>query len=223
MFPISMLLLLIVGCQDASLSAEEPAMLEETLEAVEEVITEETDENLVRRGASDRLPGSLKWGSIIIFQAGDDFLLDHPEGLRAANSVLAEVETGDSGKTPVSTGSAAEEKTTQKPADTTKSDPASESSSISAQQTIHWKSGIYTGSLKNGVPHGQGKLTVPGGEQYIGTFQEGSITGYGTMIFPSGTKYVGNFKDGIAHGQGTMTNPNGGTLTGTWNNGNYVE
>jgi len=210
MFPASMLLLLIVGCQDASLSAKEPAMLEETLEAVEEVITEKTSENLARRGASDRLPGSLKWGSIIIFQAGDDFLLDHPEGLRAVNSI-------------VSTGSAAEEKTTHKPADTTKPGPASESSSGLTQQTMHWKDGIYTGSVKNGVPHGQGKLTVPGGEQYTGTFQEGSITGYGTMIFPNGTKYVGNFKDGLPHGQGTMTNPNGGTLTGTFNHGKYVE
>jgi len=223
MFSILMLLLLIVGCQDAALSAKETAMLEETVAAVEEIVTEETAENLVRRGASDRLPGSLKWGSIIIFQSGDDFLLDHPEGLRAANSVLETVETGDSGKTPVSTGSAAGEKTTQKPADTAKPDSASESSSGSAQQTIHWKDGIYTGSVKNGVPHGQGKFTVPGGEQYTGTFQEGSITGYGTMIFPSGTKYVGNFKDGMAHGQGTMTNPNGATLTGTWSYGNFIE
>ena len=88
MFPISMLLLLIVGCQDASLSAEEPAMLEETLEAVEEFITEEAVENLARRGPSDRLPGSLQWGSIIIFKNGEDFILDYPDkGLRAVNSV----------------------------------------------------------------------------------------------------------------------------------------
>ena len=105
MFPISMLLLLIVGCQDASLSAEEPAMLEETLEAVEEFITEEAVENLARRGPSDRLPGSLQWGSIIIFKNGEDFILDYPDkGLRAVNSVSITSQTTASGGTG-STGS----------------------------------------------------------------------------------------------------------------------
>ena len=104
-FLIIMLLLLIVGCQDAALSAKEPAILEETVEAVEEIMTEETAENLARRGPSDRLPGSLQWGSIIIFKNGEDFLLNYPdEGLRAVNSVSVTTQTATSGGTG-STGS----------------------------------------------------------------------------------------------------------------------
>lgn len=220
---IIILLLFSAGCRGADMAVEEPAAIEEPSQPVKEVQPQETIENLVRRSASDRLPGSLNWGSIIIFKAGEDFLIDHPEGLKAVSSVSAELEAGGSGTTSGRTESAAAEKPSQKPAETATQPAAASGSSSSEHQSIHWNNGIYVGPLRNGVPHGQGKLIVPGGLEYTGAFQEGSMTGYGTMIFISGVKHVGLFKDGLAHGQGTMTHPDGRSISGTWSNGNFIE
>jgi len=80
------MLILVVGCRDRSSTTGEAFLPEQGNENNNEASVEENAETIARRGASDRLPGSLQWGSIIIFQNGEDFLLDYPDqGLRAVN------------------------------------------------------------------------------------------------------------------------------------------
>ncbi len=66
------------------------------------------------------------------------------------------------------------------------------------------KDGTYTGELKDGVPHGQGKWTRPAGEEYVGEWENGDFNGHGTW---SGLDdhYVGEWKDNLLHGKGVYT------------------
>lgn len=59
-----------------------------------------------RTGADDRLPGSLKWGSVQIYREGQDFLADHPDGLKAVSSFSSAGAISGSGS-DASSGSAA--------------------------------------------------------------------------------------------------------------------
>ena len=86
----------------------------------------------------------------------------------------------------------------------------------SAEETIAFQGGTYTGPLKDGQPHGYGTWVHPDGRQYEGDFENGSIDGYGSMTFPSGERYTGYFADGKAHGEGTMVHPDGRRVSGTW-------
>ncbi len=65
----------------------------------------------------------------------------------------------------------------------------------------------YTGSMRNGKMHGEGKFTWKDGTVYEGKFRKNEITGYGKYNWPDGTSYVGDVKDGIRHGKGVFTNP----------------
>ncbi|UNC91460.1 FHA domain-containing serine/threonine-protein kinase [Candidatus Contubernalis alkaliaceticus] len=79
--------------------------------------------------------------------------------------------------------------------------------------TIEYDGGVYTGELKNGLPHGQGTLVYQ---------QKSQSSGFSEIGTSSGRKYVGQWKDGMKHGQGTMTNPDGSVRRGTWENDYYV-
>ncbi len=86
-------------------------------------------------------------------------------------------------------------------------------------QNMSYEGGTYSGSLKNGIPHGQGRWSHPGGLTYVGEFTEGSVTGYGTMTLPSGDRYVGTVLKGVPHGQGKLTKVDGTVQDGNWVNG----
>lgn len=75
----------------------------------------------------------------------------------------------------------------------------------------------YSGTMKNGLPHGHGKWTNTDGSWYEGEFKDGKENGIGTRRNPDGIRYYGTFKDGAAHGiftakQWTL----GGLISNEW-------
>lgn len=104
-FPILVLMLLVFGCNEQNAHVSEPEILTEAAE--EEMAPEAEVEVIARQGKKDRLPGSLKWGSIAMYKANEDFLVDHPEGLKAVSSynvqsTFTETSSGSTTTTSVS-------------------------------------------------------------------------------------------------------------------------
>ena len=93
--------------------------------------------------------------------------------------------------------------------------------SYADEVTIEYPSGIYTGEVSNGVPHGQGTFTYGKGayfgDIYVGEFKYGKYDGQGTYTFGSGEKYVGEWKDGNPW-KGTEYDKDG-NVTATWTDG----
>jgi hypothetical protein len=54
----------------------------------------------------------------------------------------------------------------------------------------------YVGSLKNGRPHGNGKLSTRTGLAYDGEWKDGLMEGQGAIAYPTGENYTGPFKAG---------------------------
>jgi len=78
----------------------------------------------------------------------------------------------------------------------------------------------YTGSMRNGKMHGDGKFVWKDGTVFEGKFRKNEITGFGKYTWPDGTFYEGEVKDGIRSGKGIFTNPNEGyKYEGEWKNG----
>jgi serine/threonine protein kinase len=98
-------------------------------------------------------------------------------------------------------------------------EPEPEQTAGQEVQNMSYEGGTYSGDVKNGIPHGQGKWTHPVGLSYTGQFSDGSVTGYGTMHMPSGDVYVGNVLKGKPHGQGKLTKADGTVQEGNWVNG----
>ena len=79
------------------------------------------------------------------------------------------------------------------------------------------KHGFYFGEVAEGVPNGQGFLSLPGGSSYEGGFKNGLMNGEGEMIgIDQGisVKSFGQFKLDKANGQGIVNFPNGSLLMG---------
>ena len=72
----------------------------------------------------------------------------------------------------------------------------------------------YKGGIKNGKPHGRGKVIFPEGGVVEGEFKNGKVNGQGKMIYSDGEVYEGEFKDGQQHGQGKMIYDNGDVYEG---------
>ncbi len=111
--------------------------------------------------------------------------------------------------------------------------------------TIEYDGGIYTGPVKNGLPHGTGKLRIDELEfTYEGEFVDGKAEGYGkktwdsgdccegTIIdglfcgngyffFADGDTYEGEFKDDSFEGKGKFTYVNGDTYEGEFANDSF--
>lgn len=83
---------------------------------------------------------------------------------------------------------------------------------------VNGSSGIYSGDLLNGVPHGSGTFVYDDGRKYVGEFENGKYHGNGTFTWTNGDKYVGKYKDGKKHGQGTYT----WGENSTWTRDKYV-
>ena len=94
----------------------------------------------------------------------------------------------------------------------------------------------YTGQLKKGIPHGEGKLELASGDVYEGQFRQGVFHGYGKYTYAGGNIYEGQFFDGNKQGTGKYSWANGdvyegeffeGLLRGTgrytWADGTYYE
>ncbi len=105
-----------------------------------------------------------------------------------------------------------------------------------AEQTITYSNGdVYTGEIKNGWPHGRGRMKYSNGREYSGEWFENVRQGYGeqtwtkspkyisyqghwakdlpqgtgTLSFHSGQVYTGDFHQAKFHGEGQMTHSNG--------------
>ena len=70
--------------------------------------------------------------------------------------------------------------------------------------TISYLGGIYTGQLKNGLPHGEGTLLYDADQTSAGIIRRGE------------RMYEGEWKNGQMHGEGTLTYPDGSKRSGQW-------
>ena len=76
----------------------------------------------------------------------------------------------------------------------------------------------YTGELKDGQPHGKGKMFWKDGSFYDGEWEKGVIDGFGTKKTP-GLYYEGFFKDGHKYGKGKNIFGDGEVHEGDYENG----
>ena len=76
----------------------------------------------------------------------------------------------------------------------------------------------YTGELKDGEPHGKGKMFWKDGSFYDGEWEKGVIDGFGTKKTP-GLYYEGFFKDGHKYGKGKNIFGDGEVHEGDYENG----
>lgn len=70
-------------------------------------------------------------------------------------------------------------------------------------------SGEYVGRFVDGVRDGEGAQRWPNGDHYKGTFKADRPHGRGVMEFANGDRYDGEFEAGVFSGVGTLTLPNG--------------
>lgn len=66
------------------------------------------------------------------------------------------------------------------------------------------KKDTYSGNLKNGQKHGQGKMIFVTGDQYEGEWLNDMMHGTGKFISASGDVYEGKWYRGKRDGQGTL-------------------
>ena len=88
---------------------------------------------------------------------------------------------------------------------------------------IFWKffsNGKYIGEIKNGLPHGLGKLYYAHGGEYDGNWKDGERHGLGSYSYSDGRRSFGMYLRGKKFGKMTITCPNGDTYEGTFKNGN---
>ena len=75
---------------------------------------------------------------------------------------------------------------------------------------------VYVGEVKDGNPHGKGKITVSDEEvrSYEGDWVEGIPCGRGIFCFTNGNIYEGEVYDAVPQGKGIMKYANGDTYEG---------
>jgi radial spoke head protein 1 len=80
--------------------------------------------------------------------------------------------------------------------------------------------GVYNGERnEEGERHGDGKATLPNGDNYEGSYEHGLRHGYGVYKFAStgtGARYLGEYHRGKRNGKGTMYYPDGSVYKGQW-------
>lgn len=82
--------------------------------------------------------------------------------------------------------------------------------------------GVYRGETKDGVPEGQGVLTLDNETVYSGLFKAGAIVGKGKFEDLSNcVVYEGEFLDFSFHGQGRLVFPDGCIYEGGFNMGKF--
>ncbi len=74
--------------------------------------------------------------------------------------------------------------------------------------------GVYTGSFKNGLRDGSGRMEYTDGAVYDGNWKNGSWNGYGEWLGADGSSHIGTWEEGLAHGQGKHIYADGGCYEG---------
>lgn len=64
--------------------------------------------------------------------------------------------------------------------------------------------GMYEGEVAGSVPHGKGEKLTTERSYYVGEWQGGRRNGYGEATFSTGGSYKGQWKNDKFHGQGTI-------------------
>ena len=75
--------------------------------------------------------------------------------------------------------------------------------------------GEYMGTVKNGLPNGQGQLCYSHGGKYIGSWKDGQ----GIYTYTDGRVSIGNYKNGNKNGNMKIKCPNGDTYQGDFKKG----
>lgn len=83
-------------------------------------------------------------------------------------------------------------------------------------RTVH---SLYKGQLRNGLPHGQGRLERRVGEIMEGSFAEGVLNGDGVHVDTAGNRYEGGFRNGRPHGKGRLLAATGEIFEGSFADG----
>lgn len=86
--------------------------------------------------------------------------------------------------------------------------------------TLQLPEGRYEGEIKNGKPHGVGKMYYKDNNDlmrlsYEGDWINGIPSGKGTIIWTDGSKYTGDMCNGVRSGSGTIITPDGSRIEGT--------
>ena len=79
---------------------------------------------------------------------------------------------------------------------------------------------VWEGTFVNGIPEGQGTLTLKIGDKIFCDFVKGTCP-TGKRVYSNGNQYEGEFKDGdadIKNGKGILTYADGSRYEGTWKN-----
>ncbi len=71
-------------------------------------------------------------------------------------------------------------------------------------QKLRLKDGNYEGDVKNGKPHGKGRIVYDDGHAYEGDFVDGKRIGKGTLYFVDGDRLECVFRDDYPNGTGTL-------------------
>lgn len=87
---------------------------------------------------------------------------------------------------------------------------------VATQTSEHW---TYTGSFRNGMPHGSGYFKTGKGDQYEGGVADGKPDGPGQFVALDRSSYDGNWKQGQRHGYGKAVFATGGSYEGEWQQG----
>ncbi|GHU16677.1 2-isopropylmalate synthase [Alphaproteobacteria bacterium] len=78
----------------------------------------------------------------------------------------------------------------------------------------------YTGQVRNGLPHGKGKMDYPStGSSYDGNWSDGWRHGTGKLANSDRYSYEGDWKEGSKDGSGIETLSNGDRYDGQWKDG----
>ena len=77
-------------------------------------------------------------------------------------------------------------------------------------------SGAYKGDLKNGIPHGRGRMHWKNHNIYKGEWKEGHADGFGILRQPNGLRYEGYWKNDLQDGYGLCFYPNGDIYQGNF-------
>jgi hypothetical protein len=88
---------------------------------------------------------------------------------------------------------------------------------ISGEGTLTNPSGKYTGTFRQGLPHGAGFFDYSNGKaRYEGGFVDGRREGSGMVIARDRSTYEGEWKAGKRHGRGKAVYTLGGSYDGQW-------
>lgn len=86
--------------------------------------------------------------------------------------------------------------------------------------TLQLPEGRYEGEIKNGKPHGNGKIYYKKDNDlerltYEGDWVNGVPSGEGIIVWTNGSKYTGGIHNGVRSGHGTTISPDGNRIEGT--------